>query len=71
MREVAFHLKLVPVDKVSISSMLSIHIFRTNVVLAVFFTYIRTYIHRKKAAKMTFVRNICAYNVDEIEHRKA
>jgi len=45
--------------------MLNVRIFRTNVVPAAFFMYIR----RKKAAKMAFVRNSCAYNVDEIDHR--
>ncbi len=32
-----------------------------------FFTYIRTYIRRKKAAKTTFVRKKRAKNVDEID----
>jgi hypothetical protein len=40
----------------SISSTLNVQIFRTNVVSAAFFTYICTYIRRKKAAEMTFVQ---------------
>ncbi len=41
--------------------------FRSNVILAAFFTYIRTYIRRKKAAEMTFVRKKRTENVDEID----
>jgi len=55
--------------KVSISSTLNVRIFHTNVVSAAFFTYIRMYMRRTKAAKMKFVRNIRAYNVDEIDQR--
>jgi hypothetical protein len=46
----------------SISSTLNMHVFRTNVILAAFSTYVR-----KKAAKTTFVRKMCAFNVDEID----
>ena len=45
--------------------MLNVRIFRTNVVSAAFFMYIR----RKKAAEMTFVQKKHAKNVDEIDGR--
>jgi len=48
---------------VSISSTLNVQIFRSNVVLAVF----SSYMYIEKAAKMTFVRKMRAYNVDEID----
>jgi len=30
-------------------------------------TYVRTHVRKKKAAETTFVRNICTFNVDEID----
>jgi hypothetical protein len=48
----------------SISSTLYVQILRTNVISAAFF-YIQ--VTRKKAAEMTFVRKIRAFNVDEID----
>jgi len=49
-----------------------INVKRTNILyechFGSFFTYICMYINRKKAAVMTFVRNILEYNVDEIDH---
>jgi len=47
----------------SISSTLNAGIFCTNNVLAVF----SSYMYIAKAAKTTFVRKICMFNVDEID----
>ncbi len=62
------------VEKGSISSTLNARVFRMNVISAAFFANIRTWrtsVHMyKKAAKMTFVRKLRAYIVDEIDGRK-
>ncbi len=57
--------KGVKIHKPSISSTFFAHFFRMNVVSAAFFTYIC----RKKAAEMTFVRKKRAKSVDEIDTR--
>jgi len=51
----------------SISSTLYARIFRTNVILAAFVLRMYVCVYVKKAAIMTFVRNIRTFNVDEID----
>jgi len=53
-------------DLLSISSTLYVRIFRTNVVSAAFLHTVT----RKKAAEMTIIRKICAFNIDEIDTLK-